>query len=259
MMTTKGPSARKVSNIMVNSIGLRNRDVAASSSIVAGNVGSEKRAVEGKQGTIVAMSTGTVQTRKTARGFVLALGAKASEMNVDELLFDAGKRYHPQEGGYDSMLCAFADHLGDSWGKGSNVPFPKELLADRNCTSFLLAIMEKHTYHPSMTSKCCAALRTALVHHGIPTWEHTHHWPLLSEAKKKTERYLKDHHYCPKQSTEITFAAICEGTALEFDQCEDILLHTAFTVLGATGKRVDDLYEMYCSEMKKGGSSRNSK
>jgi hypothetical protein len=89
------------------------------------------------------------------------------------------------------------------------------------------------------------------VHHGIPTWEHTHHWPLVSDVKKKNERYLKEHNYFPQQSTEITFAAICEGTALEFDQCEDILMHTVFAVLGATGKRVDDLYEMYSSEMKK--------
>jgi hypothetical protein len=130
-------------------------------------------------------------------------------------------------------------------------PFPKNLLVDQNCASFLLAVLEKHSYQPSTTRKCLAALRSALVHHGIPTWEHTHHWPLVSEVKKKNERYLKEHNYFPQQSTEITFAAICEGTALEFGQCEDILMHTVFAVLGATGKRVDDLYEMYSSEMKK--------
>jgi hypothetical protein len=40
-------------------------------------------AVEGNQGTIVAISTGTVQTRKTVMG---AAVAKASEIDVDKRL-----------------------------------------------------------------------------------------------------------------------------------------------------------------------------
>ncbi len=62
--------------MMVNNIGLRNRVVQSSSSSLGASAGSEKTAVEGNQGTVVAMSTGKVQTRKNARGFVLA---KASE------------------------------------------------------------------------------------------------------------------------------------------------------------------------------------
>ena len=140
---------------MANNIGLRNCVVVAPSSIVAGNVATEQRVVGGNQRTIVAISTGTVQIRPTARGVVLA---KASEMNVDELLYDDGKRYYPQENGYDRMLCAFAEHLGDSWGKRSKDPFPKELLVDRTCASFLLAVLDKHTYNPSTTRKSCEAL-----------------------------------------------------------------------------------------------------
>jgi hypothetical protein len=90
--------------MMVNNIGLRNRVVQSSSSSVGASVGSGKTAVEGNQGTVVAMSTGKVQTCKNARGFVLA---KASEINVDELLFDCGKRYHPQEGLALRMVAPF--------------------------------------------------------------------------------------------------------------------------------------------------------
>ena len=32
--------------------------------------------------------------------------------------------------------------LGDSWGKGSKVPFPNELLVDRIFASFLLAVTQ---------------------------------------------------------------------------------------------------------------------
>ncbi len=104
MLSSNGAKARKVSNMMVNNIGLRNRVVQSSSPSVGASVGSGKTAVEGNQGTVVAMSTGKVQTRKNARGFVLA---KASEINVDELLFDGGKRYHPQEGLALRMVAPF--------------------------------------------------------------------------------------------------------------------------------------------------------
>jgi len=57
--------------------------LALSSTAVAGNMVMKHCAVEGNQGTIVAISTGTVQTRKTVMG---AAVAKASEIDVDKRL-----------------------------------------------------------------------------------------------------------------------------------------------------------------------------
>jgi hypothetical protein len=111
MLSNQAPKAKKISTALVNKqIDLRNRLVG-----VAPFVGVENGRL-GNEGTIVSMASGAVETRKSARGVPLA---KAGDINVQEILFDGGKRYHPQESGYDAMLCAFAEHLGHPWGKGS--------------------------------------------------------------------------------------------------------------------------------------------
>ena len=56
---------------------------------------AEQCEILGNQGTIVFMSTGAVNTRKTARG---AAEVKASEIDVDAILFDDGKATIPPTG-----------------------------------------------------------------------------------------------------------------------------------------------------------------